>query len=108
MEQSPPQPKKPGWYWDPAQLDYNLALRQRWRNQIILTERQNYRLRRWNGRAWTDDTLDNYGARMIPHTAGPTTRIFAVTPAQQRIELKIWAVLMGLACLAALVFEVVK
>ena len=108
MQPAPSQPEKPGWYWDPAQLDYNLALRERWRTQIILTTQENYRLRRWDGRAWTDDTLDNYGTRMVPHTAGPTTRIFPETPAQQRLQLKIWAVLMAVACLAVLVFEVVK
>ena len=108
MQQLPPQPKKPGWYWDPAQLDYNLALRQRWRSQIILPKLERYRLRRWDGHGWTDDTLNNYWMHNTPHTAGPTTRIVAETPAQQRFRLKIWAVLMALSCLAALIFEVVK
>ena len=65
-------------------------------------------MRRWDGYAWTDATLDNYWMPDAPHTVGPTTRIALLTRAQTRWRLKIWAVLMVIGCLAALVFELAK
>ena len=90
-------PRKPGWYWDPQELEYNLALRKKWRRQLLLTEHEAYRLRWWDGRGWSDETLTDYSLRRrnsIPHLLGPTTPIEPLTPAQARRNLIIWAVLM--------------
>lgn len=110
MDGVPPTPEKPGWYWDPWELEYNLGLRERWRQQILFLGQENFRLRRWDGQAWTADTLQNYtltGAA-LPHFVGPTTRIHALTPERAKSNLKIWAVLMVLSSAVALVFAVVK
>lgn len=106
MDAVPPTPKKPGWYWDPRELDYNLALRERWRREIMFLGPETFRLRRWDGLTWTADTLRNYTMRRgspLPYFLGPTTRIHPLTPEQSRQNLRVWAVLMVLSTLVALV-----
>ena len=88
---------KPGWYWDPGELEYNLALREKWRRQLLLTAHESYRLRWWDGQAWSGETLTDYTLRRrnsIPHLLGPATPIHPLTSEEARQNLKIWAVLM--------------
>jgi hypothetical protein len=101
-------PGKPGWYWDPWELEFNLATRERWQQQIFPQEPCTYRLRRWDGQTWTPDTLHEYwmkGMTAVPHLMGPTTRVDPLTPSVARRNLKIWAACMVLGALALLVVE---
>src|SRR6478735_217929 len=111
MHQSQPSPKKPGWYLDPAEAEHNYALRDQWRRQGMYLGQDKYRLRRWDGQAWTEDTLQDYymlsGLR-LPHSAGPTTRMYPITYARKRRDVTRWAILMVLCGVGALVYEVLK
>jgi hypothetical protein len=102
-------PGEPGWYWDPRQLEHNLALRQRWRADIFPSAPATYRLRRWDGSAWTAETLEDYqlvGLAGLPHQMGPTTRIHQLTRDQANRSLRIWAACMALGALALVVVRV--
>lgn len=112
MDDPPPTPKRPGWYLDPCESAFNDALRERWRRQVLYLGPENvYRLRRWDGQAWTDETLRNYqatGPSAFPYLVGPTTRIYPITPDRAKRGLKIWAVLMTVSIVGALLFEILK
>ena len=104
-------PRRPGWYWDPSALEHNLALRERWRRSLILTEPASYHLRRWDGTQWSHETLTEYSLRRgnpIPHLMGPTTPIHPLTPEEASRNLRIWMVLMALGTVAALVSFVLR
>jgi hypothetical protein len=107
-----PSPMKPGWYWDPVELDFNLALRERWRRQLLVTDQENaYRLRRWDGVSWTDETLRQRalrGTTAFPYFAGPSTRLYPVTPAQSKRGWWIWGIAMVLSLVALAVATVVR
>lgn len=95
-------PGRPGWYWDPWELSYNLAVRERWQREVVPRGPAAYRLRRWDGRVWTPETLQDYTLRdrpALPHAFGPTTRIHPLTPSDASRNLKIWAALMVLCSL---------
>jgi hypothetical protein len=113
MEQTAGTPNRPGWYWDPEHLQYNLALRQRWRRDVFPSGPATYRLRRWDGRAWTEETLDDYqlvgmaGApERLPQHMGPTTRIHPLSRRDGQRNLRIWAACMALAAVAFVVVQV--
>ena len=106
MDAASATPGRPGWYWDPWELEHNTAIRDKWRRQIILRELDPYRLRRWDGLTWTGDTLrEDTMNRLtnVPHLIGPTTRIYPLTPARAARNLKIWAGLMVVCTLVFLV-----
>jgi hypothetical protein len=108
MDAAQPTPDKPGWYWDPREIEHNLALRERWCNEVILTEPAAYRLRRWDGLTWTDETLREYtlqGLGNVPHLIGPTTPINPLTPAVAARNVKIWAALMVVGAVVLLVTQ---
>ena len=95
-----PSTRKRGWYWDPHELEHNLALREKWRSQLILTAHESYRLRWWDGTAWTSETLSDFtlrGRHSIPHLLGPDTPVNPLTPEDAARGLKLWAALMVLA-----------
>ena len=112
MNAVPPTPGKPGWYWDPRELEFNLRVRERWRRNVLYLAPDNmYRLRRWDGRSWTDDTLQRYrayGLTGLPYLVGPTSRMHPETPRDTGRRLKLWVVLMTLSSVGVLVFELVK
>lgn len=110
MDQVHPTPEKPGWYWDPWELEHNVALRERWRRQLLLIEPAAYRLRRWDGHTWTGETLREYTLRgtTVPHLMGPTTPVRVLTPAQVARNLKIWAVLMVVCTVVMLGSQLVR
>ena len=111
MDTVQPTPEKPGWYWDPRELEHNLALRERWRQQVVLTEPAAYRLRRWDGHAWTGDTLRKYTlprGNAVPHLMGPGTPIRPLTPAEAARNLKIWAALMVVGTVMLLVSQLAR
>lgn len=88
-------PSKPGWYWDPDELYYNEEVLRRWRTEFIVSDSPCYRLRRWDGKGWTDERIDTYVARgRIPHLAGPGKRIQAFTDEQTSNNLRVWLFLM--------------
>jgi hypothetical protein len=70
-----PTPGKPGWYWDPEELDFNLALRESWRHRgMVLAPENVYRLRWWDGERWTEKTERNRvlrGLSGLPYSPGP-------------------------------------
>jgi hypothetical protein len=107
-----PTPSEPGWYWDPQELAFNTWLREQWISQGLYLGAENvYRLRRWDGQRWTDDTLRGYvtrGRSSFPHTAGPTTRIHVITPEASRRAFRVWAVLMVLASVGALLLQLLR
>ena len=112
MDADAPSPGKPGWYWDPSELEVNRELRERWRRELMVLDADNvFRLRRWDGSSWTDDTLRQYQARgvsSLPYSVGPTTRMYPITPEQAKRRLKLWAVGMILATLGAVIYELLK
>ncbi len=104
--EEPPRPGKPGWYWDPWELANNVALRDRWRREVVITGPASYLLRRWDGDAWTAETLRDYQLSdrgPLPHTCGPSSRIHPLTPERAGRNLRIWAALMALSVLAFVV-----
>ena len=107
MDVPPPNPPKPGWYWDPAELAFNLALRETWRRRGMYLGPENvYRLRRWDGTAWTEETLRNRvlrGITGLPYLAGPSTRFHPVTPQKSGRGWTIWLIAMLLAGVVAIV-----
>ena len=112
MNAVPPTPGKPGWYWDPRELEFNLRVRECWRRNVLYLAPDNlYRLRRWDGLSWTEDTLQHYrayGMTALPYLVGPATRIHPETPGESRRRLKLWVIVMTLSSVGVAVFELVK
>ena len=102
---------QPGWYWDPQELAFNTWLGEQWRRQgLYLGDENVYRLRRWDGQRWTDDTLRGYATRgvALPHDAGPGTLIRPITPEANRRAYAVWAVLMVLAVVGGVLLQVLR
>ena len=101
-----PTPAKPGWYWDPQELEFNLSVREAWRRRgFYLGPDNGFRLRRWDGARWTEETLRNpqlRGINAFPQLIGPATRLHPMTPARTRRGWIIWSVAMVLAGLVAI------
>jgi hypothetical protein len=112
MDGVPPTPTKPGWYWDPQELEYNLAVREAWRRQGFYLGRDNgFRLRRWDGGRWTDETVRNpqlRGINALPHVIGPTSRLHPMTPERTRRGWWIWGTAMVLAGAVAVASMVMR
>ena len=105
-------PQQPGWYWDPQELAFNTWLREKWQREgMYLGPENTYRLRRWDGLRWTEETMRDYQARgvsSLPYAVGPTTRMHPITPKQARRGWWIWSVLMVLAGAFALAHALLR
>ena len=112
MDEGTPRPPKRGWYWDPQELEFNLALRESWRRRgMVLTPENVYRLRWWDGERWTEKTQRNRylrGVSGLPWFVGPATRFWPMTPERNRRGWIIWSVGMVLAAVVALVSMLAK
>lgn len=92
-----------GWYWDPDEYEYNMALKERWARELLVLDpdSQLYRIRYWDGRQWTDQRLNGQGSQTyhlsgstLPHSASPSFRYSVVSPKTQRTMLVWWGVAM--------------